>query len=127
MYRGKGRLGIEVNGDLGLGVPGEGTVGIDFDIGFNGCDDFVCQVKTKRQTALGLCGGIAEHNALVTRAGFGFGGDSIIDFVGLLADKIDNGINGACGACYDTYLLLSVIMGIRPFGEEDKMPLGTLI
>ena len=27
----------------------------------------------------------------------------------------------------DTYLLLSVIMGIHPFGEGDKMPLGTHI
>jgi len=32
-----------------------------------------------------------------------------------------------CGAYSDTYLLLSVIMGIHPFGEGDKMPLGTPI
>ena len=126
LYRSEGRLGIKVNGDLGFGIAHEGTVGICFDVVFNGCDDLVCKVEAERQTALGFCGSVSKHNALVSRADLLFRSDGFIDFVALLTDEVDNRINGVAefgSDPADDADVINICVGSDLTAEDDRIVL----
>ena len=100
---------IKVNSDLRFCIPFERGVGVGFHVGFDGVDDFIRKVKPERKSALGIRRCVAEHHTLVTCAEILRGKHGTVDLLTLLADKVDNLVNGIAEllrhAMYDFFVI----------------------